>query len=257
MTEETPSNDDGIDRRTALKGGAASLGLLALGGLGTGTATADHDPANKGAAAGSNIQVAEVAKQNSDNISSFHTFLGPFDMKTSGDEKQSLVFQPTIESSLFTDVKVKGNDTSSTAKAGVLGWVEIAGDATGGAWQMVTAGGDLVDPPSSPSALADAFTTLDGSTNWPVNGVVAFNTRDLKLEWDIADLEDDDMLALYLRTRSANAFNWIARPVNGTNSVRLRGALYVYVDDDNAEAQAMVGNRTMHVVPTKLHHDVQ
>lgn len=73
-------------------------------------------------------------------------------MKTAGDEKQSLVFQPTIESSLFADVKVKGNDTSSTAKAGVLGWVEIKGETTSTAgWQMVTADGNYVDRPTDPS----------------------------------------------------------------------------------------------------------
>lgn len=243
-----------VGRRNALKGGALGLAALAFG---TGSASADHDPANKVAAAGSDVKIAEVAKQNSDNISSFHTFLGPFDMKTSGDSKQSLVFQPTIESSLFTDVKVKGNDTSSTAKAGVLGWVEIKGDATGGDWQLVTADGNFYDPPSDPSALADAFTTLDGSSDWPVRGVVGFNTRDFKLETDLTTETDADLLALYLRTRSANAFTWIARPVNGTNTVRLRGCLYVYVDDDKAEAQVGVGNRTMVMDPMKIHHEVQ
>lgn len=256
--EEVPARGGlTVGRRNALKGGAVGLAALGLGAIGTGTVAGDHDPANKVAAAGSDTKIAEVAKNNSDNISTFHTFLGPFEMKTSGDEKQSLVFQPTIESSLFTDVKVKGNDTASTAKAGVLGWIELKGDTTGDVWQMVTAEGNYVDPPSDPSALADAFETLDGDNDWPVRGVVGFNTRDFKLETDLTKETDGDLLALYLRTRSANAFTWIARPVNGTNTVRLRGALYVYVDDDKAQAQAMVGNRTMYVEPTKLHHDVQ
>jgi len=255
--EQSTNSGPALDRRTTLKGGAVGLAALGLGALGSGTAAADHDPANKVAAAGSDMKIAEVAKQNSENISEFYTLLGPFDMKTSGDEKQSLVFQPTIESSLFTDVKVKGNDTSSTAKAGVLGWVEIKGDATGDNWQMVTADGNYVDPPQSPSDLADAFTTLDGNSDWPVRGVVGLNTRDFKLETDLTTATDADLLALYLRTRSANAFTWVARPVNGKNTVRLRGCLYVYVDDKKAEAQAMIGNRTMYVEPTKLHHDVQ
>lgn len=255
--DELDRNGIELDRRTAMKGGAAGLAALGIGSLGTGSVVADHDPANKVAAAGSSREILEVAKQNSDNISTFHDLLGPVSVKTSNDEKQSLVLQPTVESTLLTDVKVKGNDESSTAKAGLLGWIELQGDATGGETRMVTVDGHYdASPPDSASDLVAVLEGEQADTEGWREGVVALNTRDFKMEWDLADLEDDDWLQVHLLTRSANGFNWIARDVGGTNEITFRGVLYVYVDDDNAEAQAGVGNRTMVMDPMKIHHEV-
>ncbi len=291
FTDETASDEQdserqstatgtGIGRRAALKGGAAGLGVLALGGLGSTPVAASHEPANKPAAAGSTVDV--FSSPAGSTGSTVQTLLELPNVKTSGSEQDTLVFQPTVESSLFTRVESdgKGNgkkkkDTSGTegwdsvAAAGILGWIEIRGDETGGSWKMVDVEGHITDqaPLEAPSDFVDADGTLSGVSE----SVVAFNNRNYKLEWDVQDLIDavkelqetvydeseefDLLLDLLVRTRSSNGFNWIARGVNGVNDLRLRGALYDFTYGD-AEARAVVGNRTMVVHSMKLPHDV-
>lgn len=284
---ETGFDSIALDRRTALKSGAAGLGLLALGGLGSGSAAADHSPANKVAAAGTTMKRLSSPAGSQD--SPVETLLEVSNVKTSSSDQDSLVFQPTVESSLFTRVvsdggggggngKDKDKDTNdgweSIAKAGVLGWIEIRGDATGGDWRMVSIDGHIDQEQQPPQRLGDLVGT-DGNIHELADCVVGFDTRELYLEWDIQDLldaveelqdevYDDDgtyteeievLLDLYMRTRSANGFNWIARGVNGVNDLRLQGALYDFTDGD-AEAEAVVGNRTMVIRPEKLPHDV-
>ena len=285
MTRETARNDGiALDRRTALKGGAAGLALLGLGGLGTGSVAADHEPANKTAAAGSTTEV--FSSPEGESGSEIATLLEVPNVKTSGSEQDTLLFQPTVESSLFTRVESDGTNGNgknkdkddgswdSIATAGVLGWIEIKGDETGDQWRYVSTDGHVAydEPvPTDPSDLVNDGTLADAAAN-----VVTFNSRDFKLEWDVQDLidaveelqdevyEDDDeyteefdlLLDLYLRSRSAGGFNWIARGVNGVNDLRLRACLYDYTDGD-AEARAVVGNRTMVVQSMKLPHDVE
>lgn len=284
MTDQDDSNGSNglpIERRTALKGGAAGLGLLALGGLGANPVAADHQPANKTSAAGSTVDVFS-SPEGSDG-STVQTLLEIPNVKTSGSDQDTLVFQPTVESALFTrtesDGKGNGNKNKdkdgtegwdAVASAGLLCWIEINGDATGGSWRMVDVEGHLTDEPplESPSDFVDD----DGNLSGVAASVVTMNSREFKLEWDVQDLIDavqelqetvygeseefDLLLDLLVRTRSANGFNWIARGVNGVNDLRLRGALYDFTYGD-AEARAVVGNRTMVVHSMKLPHDVQ
>lgn len=276
----TDEKASGIDRRTTLKGGAAGLGMLALGGFGSQSVAAEHEPANKPAAAGSSVDV--FSSPEGSEGSTIQTLLEIPNVKTSGSEQDTLVFQPTIESSLFTrvesDGKTKGNkdkDTSGTdgwdsvANAGILGWIEVNGDETGGEWQMVDIEGNLTDEPpiETPDDLVDA----DGNLSGVADSVVTFNSRNFKLEWDVQDLIDavqelqeelydeseefDLLLDLLMRTRSSNGFNWIVRGINGVNDIRLRGALYDFTYGD-AEARAVVGNRSLVVHSMKLPHDV-
>lgn len=279
--EQTDRNELTVDRRTTVKAGAAGLGLMALGGLGSTPVAASHEPANKPAAAGSTVDV--FSSPTGADGSKVQTLLEIPNVKTSGSEQDTLVFQPTVESSLFTRVESDGGggkgkkkkDTDGTdgwdsvANAGVLGWIEIRGDATGGSWKLVDIEGNITDQPAleSPSDFVDS----DGNLSGVADSVVTFNSRNLKLEWDIQDLIDavkdlqetvydeseefDLLLDLLMRSRSANGFNWIVRGVNGVNDLRLRGALYDFTDGD-AEARAVVGNRSMVVQSMKLPHDV-
>lgn len=277
-----------LDRRTALKGGAAGLTALALGGLGTTTVAAQHEPANKTSAAGSTVEI--FSSPEGTQGSEVATMLEIPNVKASGSEQDTLVFQPTVESSLFTRVGSDGKDNGkekdrdgtsgwdSVASAGLLAWIEIAGDATGGPgdWRTVDLEGNVTDRPplETPSDLVDANGNLAGVAD----SVAALNSREFKLEWDVQDLIDavhelqgavdgveytefDLLLDLYVRTRSSNGFSWIARGVNGVNDLRLRGALYdfTYSDDTSGgttEARAVVGNRSMVVHSMKLPHDV-
>lgn len=269
-----------VGRRATLKGGVAGLGLLALGGVGATPVAASHEPANKTSAAGSTVDV--FSSPTGSTGSTVRTLLEIPNVKTSGSEQDTLVFQPTLESSLFTRAKSDGTNNGkknkdkdgtagwdSVANAGVLGWIEIRGDATGGSWRMVDVEGHVTDEP--PLETASDFVDADGNLSGVADSVVTFDSRSFKLEWDVQDLIDavqdlqetvygeaeefDLLLDLLVRTRSANGFNWIARGVNGVNDLRLRGALYDFTYGD-AEARAVVGNRTMVVQSMKLPHDV-
>lgn len=281
-TDDDQSTSAGLTlgRRTTLKTGAAGLGLLALGSLGATPVAANHEPANKTSAAGSTVDIFSSPKGSSG--STVETLLEIPNVKTSGSDQDTLVFQPTIESSVFTRVESDGTNNGkknkdkdgtegwdSVANAGILGWIEISGDATDGSWKMVDVEGHITDEP--PLQTPSDFVNADGNLSGVADSVVAFNSRSFKLEWDIQDLIDavhdlqetvygeteefDLLLDLLIRTRAANGFNWIARGVNGVNDLRLRGALYDFTYGD-AEARAVVGNRSMVVQSMKLPHDV-
>ena len=272
-----------INRRTALQGGA--LGLAALSGFAT-NAAAHHRPEHSrdnggGSNGGSGANLFRFAGEEwhfmyassaaGENTSGIETLVQLDEVKKSNSWQDSLVFQPSIESSLVTDVGLTGDYDRSRAGAGVLGWIEIR-ESDGGDWQMVTVDDDLVAPPDA--SEIDDEGSLVGDTERVADlarGVVAFNTRDFQATWDlreiteaIEELDEDDILEsdwdelfldLYLKTRSANSFNYVKTNLPGTHDVRLRAALHVFVDDDTDEdvyAEAIVGNRTMLVEPRKI-----
>jgi hypothetical protein len=264
--------------------GAAVLGLPASGDFRTSPVTVSHQPALKPAAAGSTLEVFSSPKGT--NGSQVRTLLEIPDVKTPSIEQDTLIFQPTVESSLFTRVKSDGGrgngkqtDHGGTvrwdpvANAGVFAWPEIRGDATDGSWKMVDVEGTITDQPLLESP--DDFVDQNGNLSKVADSVVTFNSRNLKLGWFVEDLIDtiihfpetvygeseefdllyDLLYDLLMRSRSANGFNWIARGVNGVNDLRLRAAVYDFTYGD-AEARAVVGNRSMVVQATKPPHDV-
>ena len=281
---DEPTDDDGrrtddstgrltTTRRTAMKAG--TVGLAALGTFTT-NAAAHHKAGHGGSDGGGGTSAANEFSFAGENFHVMKTVSEPGeetvvrelmrveDVKQSNSWQDSLLLQPSVETSLLTDVEVSGTEDASRAFAGVLGWVEIRGDATGGRWQMVTVDDGLVDPPQS----GDLFDSGNVDRAQEIaQGVVAFDTRDLALEWDLTAItdqitdfdeeavEDDDLfLDVYMRTKSANSFDWVKTDTGGTNDVRFMGALHVFVDADtdaSVEAQAIVGNRTMFVDPIK------
>ncbi|WP_336001192.1 hypothetical protein [Halorientalis halophila] len=274
----------GLNRRTALKGSV--VGLAALTGFAS-NAAAHHRDGHGGSQGGSGSPGGSGANQfrfageewqfmyaSSDpgaNTSEVRTLMRLDDVKKSTSWQDSLVLQPSIESSLVTDVGLTGDYDRSRAAAGILGWIEIR-ESAGGDWQMVTIDDDLVAPPTETEVDADGeFAGTTERVAELARGVVAFNTRDFQAQWDLREiteaietLDQDDILEtdwdelfldLYLRTRSANSFNYTKTNLPGTHDVRLRGALHVFVDDDSSEdvyAEAVVGNRTMLVEPRKI-----
>lgn len=233
MTDSNDRNDTDrteIGRRTALKGGAAGLAALGLGTLGAGTAAAES--ADKIYTTGSTLEKLDAEQKNSGDTNS-----GPVTL-LSGEVKLStptdLLIYTTMETSLFTSVKQKGKkDDASRAEAGVYGWIEIDGipvpvDASG--W--------------------------DGDTTVNDDERVVFDRRAYSL--DYYDLDDDEtMIESYIGTRSAQGFNWFALNIDSnfgsgdTHTVELKGKVELEVDNDG-EASALVGDRTMFVQPVKL-----
>ena len=196
-----------VDRRTALKGGAAGLAALGLtgfaanatadapkneagggGGDGGGGGSNGTSAANQFRFAGENWHILSASSSAGENTTEVQTFMRVDGLKQSNSWQDSLVFQPSVESSLLTDVKVSGGKGSSRAVAGVFGWIEIKPSrGTENDWQMVTVDDELVTPPTADD-ITDASDYTYERVHELARGIVAFNTRDLDLEWDLESL---------------------------------------------------------------------
>ncbi|KAB1195990.1 MULTISPECIES: hypothetical protein [Haloferax] len=254
MTEKpTPETDDRlkIDRRTMLKGGAAGLGLLALGGMGAGSAVASNG-ADKIYVGGSVFEEHSLDTKTDGKTSS-----GPFTL-LSGSIKTStptdLILMVQVESALWTNIKTTGKDTESQAKAGLTCWIEIDGTP------VPVSDDYMVDSPYNP-VYGDRQAASE----------VVFNKRDFKVEQNflgaLEELTEEDVeyyLSLFMETRSSHGFNWVALNIDSEyfpandgkfHDIELKGRLDVYRDDNNAYAKAVVGPRTMIGFPAKLAND--
>lgn len=193
-------------RRTALKGAGAGLAALGMGGFAT-TTTAHHkddhgddsggesggSAANQFRFAGEEWTVARATSDPGERVSDIVTLLELHDVKQSNSWQDSLYLNTSIESSLLTEVQVSGSEDTSRSVAGVFGWIEIR-PAGGGPneWRMITADDEQASPPTA----AELENILDDQNQGLPNltkGVVAFNTRDFELEWDLVDLVEQAM----------------------------------------------------------------
>src|SRR6056297_3405595 len=144
-----------VDRRTALRGAGAGLAALGLGsftanvaakpGNGNGggndkdSGTLGTSAANQFRFAGESWHILSASSEARQNTSPVETLRRVDGVKQSNSWQDSLVFQPSLETSLLTDVSVSGGSGSSTAVAGILGWLEIKDSGAGeDAWRMVT-----------------------------------------------------------------------------------------------------------------------
>lgn len=231
--EQTPGSFP-ISRRGAMKTGAAGLGLLALGGMGSMPAAAASG-ANKVYSAEATLAKLELA--NADTTSEAVVLSeGTFKTSTNTD----LIINATAEIGLYTEIKTKGND-QSVASAGVECWVELDGEP-------------VPFPPfdGGDGTLGNDFTGSDGKYERVVeNASVVFNNRDFGMKTsNFGDLEAE--IELFLRTRSANGFNWYIPDVGqGEHTITLNGNISQYVDG-KGEAKALVGPRTLIVEPVNM-----
>ncbi|WP_416840158.1 hypothetical protein [Haloferax sp. DFSO52] len=234
MTKQHDAETDDrlkIDRRTALKGGAAGLGLLALGGLGSSSAVAASG-ANKVYLADASL--AEISKaQKATQSDAVLLSSGSFKTSTNTD----LIISATAEVGLYTEIKTKGND-ESVASAGVECWVELDGEP-------------VPYPAFDDGTLGNDFTGGDGSYSRANDGSVVFSNRDFGMK--TSDFENlEAQIELFLRTRSANGFNWyIANVGQGEHTIELK-ALITQNVDGQGEAKALVGPRTLIVEPVNM-----
>lgn len=208
---------------------AAAIGALAATLVGP--ATANHQPANKIAVAGSGLesmQVALVEGSTSEEISLMSSTLR-------SSNPTDLIFEVTAECALFTDVIIRtpaeaGGTDSSEAVATVKVWVEIDGQ---------------------PVAVATDDTGEEA-------GKVVFCNRAQYSRVTIGpddDDEDDHEFEQYIRSKTANAFNWIALNVgSGIHQIEVKAQLEASVTGAGA-AEAFVGKRTLVVQPEKLAND--
>lgn len=206
----------------------AAAALLAVAGFVVSAAVlpaaiATHQPANKMAVAASSLEKMSAPLVDGES-SVVHDLLSGT-MKTS--RPTDLVLTLTAECALFTDITAT-EDTDSEAVAKVTVWVEMDG-------APVAVSGD--EDPASPDL-----------------GRVVFCNRAHGMT--ITNLDDDDAeFQNYLRTRAANAFQWVVLDAgSGLHAFVVKAQLDVQVTGVG-DAEAFVGKRTLTVQPEKLAND--
>jgi hypothetical protein len=241
MTDDHTTDGLALNRRTAMKGGLAGLGLLAL--TGSAGSVAASNGADKIYTSGSTREEHSLDTKVDGNTSAAFT-LASGSIKTSTPTDLYLMAQ--TETALWTNVKATGKDETSQANAGLTCWIEIDG---------------------TPVPVSHDYPN-DWAADRQAASEVVFNYRDFRVQTsflgDIEDITDDDeYLALWLKTRSTHGFNWAALNLGSgdydgstnVHTVELKGRLEVYADDNKAQAKAVVGPRTLLGVPAKLAND--
>ena len=205
----------------------------------TPSADAGHEPAQKVAAAGSDIeQVEDDTPVLSETVRVSST--------------QDMVLQLTAECSILTQLTTNNDEPSSSAFGSVRMRIEIDGVPVGVTTVEEEGADDVADDDDEIGEVtfcnrAYSRTVSDGET--PADGI---------------DEESD-----FIDTRTANAFNWLAMdigfnydsPTNGNNIVNV----VVYADyDEEASgtgdlADAFIGSRTLIAEPVhaSIHETVE
>jgi hypothetical protein len=213
-----------------LCGAMAAFLVFSLAGVRD--ASASHEPANKGAAAGSDL----------DTVGQDELLLSET-MRVSSPE--DLIISVSAECSILTALTTNNDTPTSTAFGAVRLRVEVDGTEVPVSVDDGAGGEDDADDDDDEIGevtfcnRAYSRTVTDGED--PADGI---------------DEEDD-----YIRTRTANAFNWLAldtgvaydSPVNGNNIITVE--LFADYDTDTAGealAEAFVGSRTMIIEPIRL-----
>lgn len=212
----------------------ALLGFIAVTNLYASgpTAVANHVPAaNKAAAAGSAFASLE-ANATTPIVQEvvLHTLI-----KTSSTD---LVLQVTAECALFTKLRTQGGPAdSSTANAQVKMYIEIDDK------RVPVSSNDNVAGDVGEVVFCDRE---HQQTTSFVNDDATSNDKD----------PNDEYLEQYLRTRTANAFNWIALNIApGTHKVEVIAELSRSVVQGKpglSDATAIIGKRTLLVTPERF-----
>ena len=189
-------------------------------------ARATHEPADKINVSASTVEVMQTQVGPGGGSSGPVTLLSAtFRNSTPTD----LIIQVTEECALWTDII----SPESEAAAAVTVWVELDGAAV---------------PVTSDS-------NGDGVFNDPDDGKTIFCNRAFRIS---TPLFVGDVIRLFQKTRSANAFNWGALNVgNGIHTLVVKAQLDASVTGVGTFAQAAVGKRTLVVQPAKLANDAQ
>lgn len=217
------TDDERPPRRYAL---LLAIAFLAVGvGISPfllGPATADHKPADKAAVSGSTIEIMSASVSDGE-ASDTHTIL---DSELRASSPTDLIFHVNLECALWTTVKTVGNDETQ-AEAKVEVWVEVDGEPV----------------PVSSDSVSDE------------PGRVVFCNREHQVVTENFENENAT-IERFLRTRTANSFNWITLDVGeGIHNITVKAQLEREATD-GASAKAAIGHRTLVVEPVKLSQHV-
>jgi hypothetical protein len=197
--------------------GALMLLVLLSSTMPRESALANHEPANKVSAAGSSTEVFGPPM----NGTSVVTLLSER-VKTS--KPTDLILGVTCECSITTEVTTIGTDTQG-AEGSIRVWVEVDG------------------------------VPVPVSTNDPDVGRVVFCNRLYERTTQLGSDDEQDSIRTFMRTRSANGFNWMALNVgSATHLIEVKAELTTS-STARSSALAVVGNRTLIVEPVKSAND--
>jgi hypothetical protein len=198
------------------------VAIAAEGGGGT--------PANKAVAAGSK---AEVIAPNTNKPIMSATF------KTS--KPTDLLIGVSLECAILTDVVINGGPDVPTETASAEGTVRVWAELDG----KIVPIEDVSAPPQDPAQSGTGDET----------DKVTFCDR--LHQRTITDAEEDpdgiDKSRDYQRSKSANAFNWVRLNAgSGMHTLVIKADLTTTAVGEGSKAEAIIGNRTLVVEPTKL-----
>ena len=198
--------------------------LLAIMLIWNPMANANHLPANKIAVAGSGVDSMEVRLTQGAQSKTIELLRGT--MKTAA--PTDVVIAVTAECALITNISTMASEAmGSEAIASVKIWVELDGAPV-------------------PVSADDRSDT----------GRVVFCNRALKMVLQNFD-DQDARIDTYLRTRAANAFNWVSLNLGSAVHTFVVKALLEANVNGMGEAAALVGKRTLVVSPEKLANDAE
>ena len=183
-------------------------------------------PANKVMAAGGKEQVIAPGSQ---------VTILQGTMKTS--KPTDLMLQVALECSILTDITTDNESMTSSAQGTVRAWVEVD--------DKIVSLIQTSSPPQNPTAAGndtDKVTFCDREYRRTV--------MDQENPLDGVDSQND-----YLRTKSAHGFNWVQMNVgSGVHKIEVVADLSTN-EAGKAVAEAIIGNRSLIVEPTKMAND--
>jgi hypothetical protein len=227
-----------LTRRRCAAAIAALIAVAAVLVVSTTVALAmsNSSPADKVVAAGDRAVVATPVGGGGTSVELLRAI-----MKTS--KPTDLVLNVSLECSILTTVTVTGSPTGTTnsAQGQVRVWTEVDGQVV-----PITS---VSDPPQNTPA---GGTKADDSAVFceRLHQVTFINPEDMG--------DPQDTIREYQETKNANAFNWLRFNVGaGTHTVTVKADLTASatMPMDATNTQAIVGNRTLVVTPTKMAND--
>lgn len=193
-------------------------------------AGANHQPADKVAASGSTVE--EVEPSGTTLLSTTFRTSSPTD----------LMMHVTLECSIITEVLNQGGasvaESVGHAEGRIRAWLEFDGEIV-----PINSMSDNPQPANPSSRGEDS------------DKVTFCNREHRQTLTDTEDGQDGtDTLRTYLRTKAANAFNWVyLNTGNGIHTVELKAEYDEPVEaTEGSMASGMVGNRTLIIEPTKM-----
>lgn len=200
---------------------------------------ASHEPANKAGASGSDLDTIPAEADPNGTVLLSDT------LRVSSPE--DAIISVSAECSILTSLTTGGQyGNSSEAFGAIRLWIEVDG---------------IRVPVSTDDTLEDDDDVEKDAGDPSDIGEVTFCNR--TYHRDVADTENDgdgtDVEDDYIRTRNANAFNWMAFDLGTIYDVDGDNVITVELLGDfdattlgTATAQAFVGSRTMIIEPTKV-----